>query len=102
MGNLVALIVELCQNWLAKKLAFSEELQSTVMEVRIYYALIKIFLHGLSFQTSLCARFSGREMSGWVVSAPDFGVYGSGLEFHWGHFIAQTLYLSPLHCINMI
>ena len=34
MGNLVALICELTQNWMAKKLSFSEELQATVMEVR--------------------------------------------------------------------
>ena len=33
MGNLVALICELTQTWLAKKLSFTEELQATVMEV---------------------------------------------------------------------
>ena len=33
MGDLMALICKLTQNRLAKKLAFSEELQSTVMEV---------------------------------------------------------------------
>jgi len=34
MGNLMALIVELTQTVLAKKLAFSEELQATVLEVK--------------------------------------------------------------------
>ncbi|CAH1777492.1 unnamed protein product [Owenia fusiformis] len=34
MGNLVALICELCQSMLAKKLSYSEELQATVMEVK--------------------------------------------------------------------
>ena len=33
MGNLVALICELTQTWLAKKLSFTEELHATVMEV---------------------------------------------------------------------
>ena len=33
MGNLIALICELTQNLLAKRLAYSEELQATVMEV---------------------------------------------------------------------
>ena len=35
MGNLIALICELCQTLLAKRLAFSEELQATAMEVSI-------------------------------------------------------------------
>ncbi|XP_073998349.1 eukaryotic translation initiation factor 5B isoform X2 [Rhodnius prolixus] len=34
MGNLLALIVESCQTMLAKRLAFSEELQATVLEVK--------------------------------------------------------------------
>ena len=34
MGNLMALIVELTQTALAKKLTFSEELQATVLEVK--------------------------------------------------------------------
>ena len=34
MGNLMALIVELTQTALAKKLMFSEELQATVLEVK--------------------------------------------------------------------
>jgi len=34
MGNLLALVCELCQTWLAKKISYSEELHSTVMEVR--------------------------------------------------------------------
>lgn len=33
MGNLLALVVELMQTVLAKRLAFSEELQATVLEV---------------------------------------------------------------------
>lgn len=33
MGNLVALICELTQSLLAKRLAYSEEMQATVMEV---------------------------------------------------------------------
>ena len=33
MGNLVALICELTQSLLAKRIAYSEELQATVMEV---------------------------------------------------------------------
>lgn len=33
MGNLIALICELTQSMLAKRLAYSEELQATVMEV---------------------------------------------------------------------
>nr|CAD7398551.1 unnamed protein product [Timema poppensis] len=34
MGNLLALIVESCQNMLAKRLMYSEELQATVLEVK--------------------------------------------------------------------
>ncbi|CAG7825528.1 unnamed protein product, partial [Allacma fusca] len=34
MGNLMALIIEFCQNMLAKRLMFSEELQATVLEVK--------------------------------------------------------------------
>lgn len=34
MGNLLALIMEYCQNMLAKRLQFSEELQATVLEVK--------------------------------------------------------------------
>lgn len=34
MGNLLALIVEACQNMLAKRLMYSEELQATVLEVK--------------------------------------------------------------------
>nr|XP_018899870.1 PREDICTED: eukaryotic translation initiation factor 5B [Bemisia tabaci] len=34
MGNILALIVEICQNMLAKRLMFSEELQATVLEVK--------------------------------------------------------------------
>lgn len=34
MGNLLALIVDSCQNMLAKRLMFSEELQATVLEVK--------------------------------------------------------------------
>lgn len=33
MGNLIALICDLTQNMLTKRLAYSEELQATVMEV---------------------------------------------------------------------
>jgi len=33
MGNLIALVCELAQSLLAKRIAFSEELQATVMEV---------------------------------------------------------------------
>ena len=35
IGNMIALICELTQNMLAKRLAFSESLQATVMEVSI-------------------------------------------------------------------
>lgn len=34
MGNLIALVCEMSQSMLAKRLAYSEELQATVMEVR--------------------------------------------------------------------
>lgn len=34
MGNLLALIVEMCQNKLAKRLMYSDELQATVLEVK--------------------------------------------------------------------
>ncbi|XP_055325109.1 eukaryotic translation initiation factor 5B [Sitodiplosis mosellana] len=34
MGNLLYLIVESCQTWLAKRLMYSEELQATVLEVK--------------------------------------------------------------------
>lgn len=33
MGNLIALLCELAQTMMAKRLAYSEELQATVMEV---------------------------------------------------------------------
>lgn len=33
MGNLISLIVDLTQNMMAKRIAFSEELQATVLEV---------------------------------------------------------------------
>ena len=39
MGNLIALICELCQTLLAKRLAFSEELQATAMEVKALHGL---------------------------------------------------------------
>ncbi|ELT89509.1 hypothetical protein CAPTEDRAFT_154149 [Capitella teleta] len=39
IGNLIALICELTQNLLAKRLAFSEELQATVMEVKAIHGL---------------------------------------------------------------
>ncbi|XP_052793842.1 eukaryotic translation initiation factor 5B-like [Mya arenaria] len=39
MGNLLALICDLCQKWLAKKISFSEELHSTVMEVKAIHGL---------------------------------------------------------------
>lgn len=34
MGNLLYLIVEICQSWLAKRLMYSEELLATVLEVK--------------------------------------------------------------------
>ena len=34
MGNLVALLVQLSENFLAARLAFAEDLQATVMEVK--------------------------------------------------------------------
>lgn len=34
MGNLLYLIVDSCQTWLAKRLMYSEELQATVLEVK--------------------------------------------------------------------
>ncbi|KAK7496614.1 hypothetical protein BaRGS_00012266 [Batillaria attramentaria] len=39
MGNLVALICELCQSMLAKRLSYSQELQATVMEVKAIHGL---------------------------------------------------------------
>ncbi|KAH3832475.1 hypothetical protein DPMN_105765, partial [Dreissena polymorpha] len=39
MGNLIALICELTQNWLAKKVSYSEELHATVMEVKSIHGL---------------------------------------------------------------
>ena len=36
MGNLIALICELCQTMLAKRLSYSEELQATAMEVSTF------------------------------------------------------------------
>lgn len=35
MGNLLALLVESCQTMLTKRLMYSEELQATVLEVKI-------------------------------------------------------------------
>ena len=35
MGNLLALLVDSCQNMLTKRLMYSEELQATVLEVKI-------------------------------------------------------------------
>lgn len=35
MGNLMSLIIELTQSMMAKRLAFSEELQATVLEVTL-------------------------------------------------------------------
>lgn len=40
MGNLVSLICELTQNYLAKKLAYSENLHATVMEVRVFIVTV--------------------------------------------------------------
>ena len=34
MGNLMALLAELTQNMLAKRIAYSEELQATILEVK--------------------------------------------------------------------
>ncbi|KAL4230387.1 Translation Initiation Factor 5B [Mactra antiquata] len=39
MGNLLALICELTQSWLAKKVSYTEELQATVMEVKAIHGL---------------------------------------------------------------
>ncbi|XP_045202739.2 eukaryotic translation initiation factor 5B-like [Mercenaria mercenaria] len=39
MGNLLSLICELTQTWLAKKVSYSEELQATVMEVKAIHGL---------------------------------------------------------------
>ena len=39
MGDLIALIVKLCQTKLAQRLSFSEELQCTVLEVCMSYRL---------------------------------------------------------------
>lgn len=44
MGNLIALICELCQSMLAKRLAYSEELQAVAMEVCIILYLRFNFL----------------------------------------------------------
>ena len=35
MGNLIALLCEISQNMLAKRIMYSEELQATVMEVSL-------------------------------------------------------------------
>lgn len=40
MGNLVSQICELSQSMLAKRLAYSEELQATVMEVGYYFVIL--------------------------------------------------------------
>lgn len=37
MGNLIALLCDLAQTMMAKRLAYSDELQATVMEVRKSY-----------------------------------------------------------------
>lgn len=37
MGNLIAILCELAQTMMAKRLAYSDELQATVMEVRKSY-----------------------------------------------------------------
>ena len=39
MGDLIALIVTLCQTKLAQRLSYSEELQCTVLEVCLNYVL---------------------------------------------------------------
>lgn len=44
MGNLMALIIELTQSMMAKRLAFSEELQATVLEV-YYFKIYNFFLY---------------------------------------------------------
>ena len=44
MGNLMAYVVQHCQSRLAKRLAFSENLQCTVLEVKMLHAK-DIFLY---------------------------------------------------------
>ena len=39
MGNLLALICELTQTMLARKVSYSEELQCTVMEVSFFFTI---------------------------------------------------------------
>lgn len=45
MGNLLALIVDSCQNMLAKRLMFSEDLQATVLEVKNFIHVIYKFIN---------------------------------------------------------
>ena len=65
MGSLIALICELTQTLLAKKLAYSDELQATVMEVGLlsnypcqyYLILIKILTCPSVLQFFCCICF---------------------------------------------
>ena len=47
MGNLIALICDLSQSMLAKRLAYSELLAATVMEVGLYITLNLVLRSGL-------------------------------------------------------
>jgi len=54
MGNLMAYVVQHCQNRLAKRLAFSENLQCTVLEVSLCLILS---LHDFYFEVQ-CSFFT--------------------------------------------
>lgn len=67
MGNLMALIVELTQSMMAKRLAFSEELQATVLEVyysKIYNLFICLSCIRFTLKRQVCLEFdsSSHEM----------------------------------------
>ena len=47
MGNLIALLVELTQTMLARRLAHCDELRAQVMEVRERLCLVEVVLHGV-------------------------------------------------------
>lgn len=44
MGSLIALIIEKCQTKLAKRIAYTDELKATVMEVGYFVSVINVDL----------------------------------------------------------
>ncbi|KAK2165100.1 hypothetical protein LSH36_55g09061 [Paralvinella palmiformis] len=64
MGNLIALVCELAQSLLAKRIAFSEELQATVMEVKAIQGLgttIDVILVNGSLHEGTTVILAGQE-----------------------------------------